>query len=135
MSDIDVSTTVSNISSTSHSRTQNLDSIEEDSLLNQNSARRLTQAPEEKDQVNQSELLKDVKENLEKLNQFIPISSTNLSFEFDENGNPPFIRVIDKNNDEVIREIPSEEFREVAKALDEFADKLSSKGFIFDKTV
>lgn len=135
MSDIDVSTTVSNISSTSHSRTQNLDSIEEASLLNQNSARRLTQAPEEKDQVNQSELLKDVKENLEKLNQFIPISSTNLSFEFDENGNPPFIRVIDKNNDEVIREIPSEEFREVAKALDEFADKLSSKGFIFDKTV
>lgn len=135
MSDIDVSTTVSNISSTSHSRTQNLDSIEEASLLNQNSTRKLMQVSEEKDKVNQNELLKDVKENLDKLNQFIPISSTNLSFEFDENGNPPFIRVIDKNNDEVIREIPSEEFREVAKALDEFADKLSSKGFIFDKTV
>ena len=112
MSDIDVSTTVSNISSTSHSRTQNHDSIEKTGLLNQNSTRKTMQVSEEKDKVNQDELLKDVKENLDKLNQFIPISSTNLSFEFDENGNPPFIRVIDKNNDEVIREIPSEEFRE-----------------------
>jgi len=82
-----------------------------------------------------SELISEVKENLEKLNQFIPVTSTNLSFEFDDKGNPPFIRVIDKDNDEVIREIPSKEFREVAKALDEFADKLSNKGFIFDKTV
>jgi flagellar protein FlaG len=82
-----------------------------------------------------SELISEVKENLEKLNRFIPVTSTNLSFEFDDKGNPPFIRVIDKDNDEVIREIPSKEFREVAKALDEFADKLSNKGFIFDKTV
>lgn len=84
----------------------------------------------------QNELLvEDVKGNLEKLNQFIPMTSTNLSFEFDDSGGTPFIRVIDKDNDAVIREIPSKEFREVAKALDEFADKLSSKGFIFDKTV
>jgi flagellar protein FlaG len=80
-------------------------------------------------------LISEVKDNLEKLNQFIPVTATNLSFEFDEKGNPPFIRVMDKDNNEVIREIPSEEFREVAKALDEFADKLSNKGFIFDKTV
>jgi flagellar protein FlaG len=80
-------------------------------------------------------LVEDVKNNLEKLNQFIPVTSTNLSFEFDDTGGTPFIRVIDKDNDAVIREIPSKEFREVAKALDEFADKLSSKGFIFDKTV
>lgn len=80
-------------------------------------------------------LIDDVKSNLDKLNDFIPVTSTNLSFEFDENGDPPFIRVIDRGNEEVIREIPSEEFREVAKALDEFADKLTNKGFIFDKTV
>lgn len=80
-------------------------------------------------------LIDDVKSNLDKLNDFIPVTSTNLSFEFDEKGDPPFIRVIDRDNEEVIREIPSEEFREVAKALDEFADKLTNKGFIFDKTV
>jgi uncharacterized FlaG/YvyC family protein len=82
-----------------------------------------------------SDVISKVKNNLEKLNQFIPITSTNLSFEFDDKTDPPFIRVIDKDNNEVIREIPSKEFREVAKALDEFADKLSNKGFILDKTV
>jgi flagellar protein FlaG len=82
-----------------------------------------------------SDVISKVKNNLQKLNQFIPITSTNLSFEFDDKTDPPFIRVVDKDNNEVIREIPSEEFREVAKALDEFADKLSNKGFILDKTV
>ena len=42
--------------------------------------------------------------------------------------------MLDKENDEVIREIPTEEFREVAKALEEFADKLSNKGLLFDRT-
>jgi flagellar protein FlaG len=85
-------------------------------------------------QKDRQELVKEVKQNLEKLNEFIPITSTNLSFEFDEDGDPPFIRVIDRDNDKVIREIPSEEFRAVAKALDEFADKLNGKGFLFDRT-
>lgn len=79
-------------------------------------------------------LIAGLKENLNKLNQYIPVTSTNLSFEFDDKGDPPFIRVIDKGNNEVIREIPSEEFREVAKALEELADKLSSKGLLFDQT-
>ena len=83
---------------------------------------------------NKSELIKEIKENLEKLNQFIPVTSTNLSFEFDEQGEPPVVKVIDSNNEEVIREIPSEEFREMAKALEEFADKVVGKGVLFDKT-
>ncbi|MBQ4846312.1 MULTISPECIES: flagellar protein FlaG [unclassified Pseudoalteromonas] len=80
-------------------------------------------------------LIDTVQKNLDKVNEFLPVTSTNLSFEFGENGDPPFIRVIDKDNDEVIREIPSEEFREVAKALDEFADKLVSKGVLLNETV
>jgi len=79
-------------------------------------------------------LIAEVKNNLKKLNQYIPLTSTNLSFEFDESGDPPFIRVVDKENEEVIREIPSKEFREVAKALDEMADKLSGKGLLFDRS-
>ncbi|WP_462163490.1 flagellar protein FlaG [Pseudoalteromonas xiamenensis] len=79
-------------------------------------------------------LIAEVKENLEKLNKYIPVTSTNLSFEFDESGDPPFIRVVDKENEEVIREIPSKEFREVAKALDELADKLSGKGLLFNQS-
>lgn len=79
-------------------------------------------------------LIDEVKENLEKLNQYIPVTSTNLKFEFDENGEPPIIKVYDKESEKVIREIPSEEFREVAKALEEFADKLTNKGLLFNQT-
>ncbi|AOT07445.1 flagellar protein FlaG [Pseudoalteromonas luteoviolacea] len=82
----------------------------------------------------QPELFEEVKANLDRLNNVLPVTSTNLSFEFDENGDPPFIRVIDRDSEEVIREIPSEDFREVAKALDEFADKVSGKGLLFDRT-
>ncbi len=76
-----------------------------------------------------------VREHLEKLNEFIPIQSTNLVFEFDELGDPPVIKVIDKDSSEVIREIPSKEFSEMAKALDNFADKLNQSGMIFNETV
>ena len=78
------------------------------------------------------DMIAEVKENLEKLNKYIPVTSTNLIFEFDELGEPPIIKVLDKESEEVIREIPTEEFREVAKALDEFADKLTNKGMLFN---
>jgi len=81
------------------------------------------------------ELFVEVKDNLDKLNEYIPVTSTNLKFEFDDGGDLPIIKVLDKSNDEVIREIPTEEFREIAKALDEFADKLTNKGLLFNKTV
>jgi len=86
------------------------------------------------EQKDKKDLIAEVKQNLEKLNNYIPVTSTNLIFEFDEKGDPPIIKVLDKENDEVIREIPTEEFREVAKALEEFADKLSNKGLLFDRT-
>lgn len=86
------------------------------------------------EQKDKKDLIAEVKQNLEKLNSYIPVTSTNLIFEFDEKGDPPIIKVLDKENDEVIREIPTKEFREVAKALEEFADKLSNKGLLFDRT-
>lgn len=76
--------------------------------------------------------LKEIEENLEKVYEQAPVSLTNLSFEFVDDSTTPIIKVYDKKNDEVIREIPSEEFREVAKALEELADKLSSKGVLLD---
>jgi len=86
------------------------------------------------EQKDKKDLIAEVKQNLEKLNSYIPVTSTNLIFEFDEKGDPPIIKVLDRENDEVIREIPTEEFREVAKALEEFADKLTNKGLLFDRT-
>ena len=90
---------------------------------------------EEQEGKEDKELFVEVKDNLEKLNEYIPVTSTNLKFEFDDGGDLPIIKVLDKSNDEVIREIPTEEFREIAKALDEFADKLTNKGLLFNKTV
>lgn len=80
-------------------------------------------------------LSENLKLELEKINNFIPLTSTNLSFEFDEGSHAPFIRVVDKDSNEVIREIPSEDFREVAKALNNLADKISRKGVLIDKTI
>ncbi|MBL1386284.1 MAG: flagellar protein FlaG [Colwellia sp.] len=90
---------------------------------------------EEQEGKEDKELFVEVKDNLEKLNEYIPVTSTNLKFEFDDGGDLPIIKVLDKSSDEVIREIPTEEFREIAKALDEFADKLTNKGLLFNKTV
>ncbi|OUS74689.1 flagellar biosynthesis protein FlaG [Pseudoalteromonas sp. A601] len=86
------------------------------------------------EQQDKNDLIAEVKDNLEKLSDFIPVTATNLIFEFDELGDPPIIKVLDKQSNEVIREIPTKEFREVAKALDEFADKLTNKGLLFNKT-
>ncbi|RRS09047.1 flagellar protein FlaG [Pseudoalteromonas sp. J010] len=86
------------------------------------------------DEQSKSNLVAEIKQNLEKVNQFIPVTSTDLQFEFDEEGDPPIVKVIDSESNKVIREIPSEEFREVAKALEEFADKVSSRGLLFDET-
>ncbi|MCK8127075.1 flagellar protein FlaG [Pseudoalteromonas sp. 2CM39R] len=94
----------------------------------------IEQVSKQNEQRDKNDLIAEVKQNLEKLNSYIPVTSTNLIFEFDEMGEPPIIKVLDKENDEVIREIPTEEFREVAKALEEFADKLSNRGLLFDRT-
>jgi len=78
----------------------------------------------------------EIKDNLKKINDFIPVSSTNLVFEFDELGEPPVVKVIDKSNDEVIREIPPQEIREVAKAFENLADKLNTQtGILFNDSV
>ncbi|WP_372766415.1 flagellar protein FlaG [Pseudoalteromonas sp.] len=78
----------------------------------------------------------EIKENLKKINDFISVSSTNLIFEFDELGEPPVVKVIDKSNDEVIREIPPQEIREVAKAFENLADKLNTPaGVLFNDSV
>ena len=87
-------------------------------------------------EVNQEEFFAEIRENLEQINNFLPVSSTNLVFEFDELGEPPVVKVIDKESEEIIREIPPKEFREVAKVFDELADKLSNpRGIIFNDLV
>ncbi len=100
--------------------------------LNSTDAQAFAKKTEDKEL--KAEFFADLQQNLQKLNEVFPLTTTNLSFEFDKTGSESFIRVIDRDNQKVIREIPSEEFRKVAKALDEFADNFRSKGLIFDRT-
>ncbi|MCF6434676.1 MULTISPECIES: flagellar protein FlaG [Pseudoalteromonas] len=138
MKDFDSSNLVANVLTSPSSQLNEVKNQESARAIEKPSKSEKEAAGEEGSQLdtqkNRQQLVDEVKQNLEKLNEFIPVTSTNLSFEFDEDGDPPFIRVIDRDNDKVIREIPSEEFRAVAKALDEFADKLNGKGFLFDRT-
>jgi len=64
--------------------------------------------------------------DIEKVNKILLVKSTNLVFEFDEKTEPPVVKVVDKHNGEIIREIPSKELREIAKALNNIADTINS---------
>lgn len=69
-----------------------------------------------------------IRQTLEQINKVIPIANTRLVFEFDELGDPPVIKVIDKTSNELIREIPSQDLVKVAKAFSEMADNLTKAG-------
>ena len=70
------------------------------------------------------------------MNQSSTIRNTSLQFVFDEKGDPPIVKVIDKDNGETIRQIPSELVVKLSKALEEMADNKDSRmGFLFDNQI
>lgn len=73
-----------------------------------------------------------IRQTLEQINKVIPIANTKLVFEFDELGDPPVIKVIDKTSNELIREIPSQDLVKVAKAFSEMADNLTKAGALIN---
>lgn len=76
-----------------------------------------------------------IRESLESLNQFIPLVNTNLVFEFDDLNDPPIIKVIDKESKELIREIPSRDLDQVAKAFGDMVDTLNKSGALFNTEI
>lgn len=76
----------------------------------------------------------EVSDAIKNANQKLTVKSTNIIFEFYDKAEPPVVKVVDKNNGEVIREIPSKEFREMTKALDNLADNMNSNtGLLLDE--
>ena len=70
------------------------------------------------------------------INQKVMLKSTNLIFEFDDLGDPPIVKVVDKDNGEVIREVPPKEMQEIAKAMSDIADSIgNSSGILFDSKI
>ena len=76
-----------------------------------------------------------IPDTLEKINKVIPIANTRLVFEFDELGDPPIIKVIDKESKELIREIPSRDLDKVAKAFGDMVDTLNKSGALFNSEI
>jgi len=73
---------------------------------------------------------------VEEMNQSDAIRNTSLQFVVEERGDPPVVKVMDRDSGEMIRQIPSELVVKLSKALDEMADnKGNTSGFLFDKQV
>jgi len=79
--------------------------------------------------------VKQVEKNIKSINALFPLKNTNLIFEFDKLGDPPIIKVVDRDSKKVIRQIPSKDLIEVSKALQAMADKLSKSGVLVNSKV
>jgi flagellar protein FlaG len=60
------------------------------------------------------------------LNQYVQNLERKLQFSVDDTSGDTVVRVIDKETDELIRQIPSEELLEVKHAIDEY------RGILFE---
>jgi flagellar protein FlaG len=71
----------------------------------------------------------NVQQDVEKLNNEMQNLNKSLRFEIDDTTDEVIVTVVDKESDEVIREIPPEEVRRMRERLDEMA------GLLLEETV
>lgn len=71
----------------------------------------------------------DLEQNIEGVNKFLDLNQTTLKFQVHEDLDRLFVEVIDRNTQEVVREIPPKEF------LDMISSMLEHVGLIVDKRV
>ncbi|HMV19782.1 MAG: flagellar protein FlaG [Azonexus sp.] len=55
---------------------------------------------------------------LKKLNEFVGVSNTDIQFTLDDETGVRVVKVVDRGTKDVIRQIPSEEILQIARALD-----------------
>jgi flagellar protein FlaG len=55
---------------------------------------------------------------LQKIKEFVSAAASDISFSIDSESGRSVVKVIDRSTKEVIRQIPSQEFLEMSKALD-----------------
>jgi len=70
-----------------------------------------------------------IDDSVKKMNDFVQSIERNLSFSVDEETGHDVIRVVDSSTDELIRQIPSEEFLSMSKNLNEMS------GLLFKESV
>lgn len=68
-------------------------------------------------------------EQIEVMNDFLEVSQKSYKFNIHDDLNRLYVQVVDKNTEEVIREVPPEDF------LDMFASMLKQVGLLVDKRI
>lgn len=61
---------------------------------------------------------------IDKINQALPGSSRGLEFSIDDSSKQTVVKIVDQDTREVVRQIPSKEALEIAKALDKALGRL-----------
>jgi len=79
------------------------------------------------DKVEKQASSESIADTVEEMNQSSTIRNTSLQFVFDERDEPPVVKVIDTDNGEMIRQIPSELVVKLSKAIEEMADNENSR--------
>ena len=91
------------------------------------------QLKEQKEKLEQKEVSEITKVDLEKsaegMNKFLELNFTSLKFQVHEDLDRLFVEIVDKNTQEVVREIPPKEF------LDMVASMLDFVGLLVDKKI
>lgn len=66
----------------------------------------------------------EVTSAVKKLNEALPQSAQTLEFEIDEESKDVVVKIIDRDTKEVVRQMPSKEALEMAKAIDKMVGRL-----------
>lgn len=77
---------------------------------------------------------KSVEQLVERLSQQIRIENRSLSFRVDDNLGKTIVTVIDRDTEEVIRQIPSEDVIRLALAISEINEQRGAGGSVVDGT-
>lgn len=64
---------------------------------------------------------RDLQDAAEKVQKVVQMYASELKFSVDEDLEIPVVKIINTANDEIIRQIPSEEMLEIAKSIDKIA--------------
>lgn len=79
------------------------------------------------DQTTQEPTAAELKQMIEKANENLKINNSDLQFEMDQEASRMIVKVIDRDTKEVLRQFPSTEMVELAKAIEKMQGVLVSK--------
>ncbi len=114
----------------------NFDADKQTRSVNQGNSEQLARQAKEKLQEKRQPSQDELTQALEVTNQLSSLQQRKLQFTSSQEDGRTIIKVVDRENDEVIRQIPSEDFVKLAKRISELTQQLdSAQGLLFESKV